>query len=66
VTWVRLIAGVVLMLLGLVWVGQGINLLHGSVMSGQWVWAIIGTVLVVVGAWLLWSTLIGRRATTRT
>jgi hypothetical protein len=55
VSWIRGIAGVVCVLLGLLWMGQGLNLLPGSFMSGQRQWAIIGLVLVVVGAWLVWS-----------
>jgi hypothetical protein len=47
-------------LIGLVWVGQGTNILPGSFMSGQRQWAIIGLVLLIVGGWLLWS-LIRRR-----
>jgi hypothetical protein len=61
VSWIKGIAGVVCVLLGLLWIGQGTNLLPGSFMSGQRQWAIIGLVLVVVGAWLLW-TLVRRRA----
>ena len=59
--WLRGIVGVVCVLLGLVWIGQGTNILPGSFMSGQSMWAIIGLVLLVVGAWLLWSL---RRART--
>ena len=54
-SWLKIIGGVVLVLLGLVWIGQGINLLPGSFMSGQAMWAIIGVVVAVAGAWLLWS-----------
>ena len=54
-TWVRLILGVLLGLLGLVWVGQGLNLLKGSVMTGQMQWAVIGVVLILLAAWLLWG-----------
>jgi len=59
-TWVKGVVGVVCLLIGLVWIGQGIGLLPGSVMSGQLMWAIIGLVLVVVGGWLLWSVVQGR------
>ena len=45
--WVKGIAGGVCILLGLLWLGQGINLLPGSMMSGQPQWAIIGLVLVL-------------------
>ena len=54
-SWVRLIGGIVLVLLGLVWIGQGLNVLPGSFMSGQAMWAIIGLLVAAVGAWLVWS-----------
>jgi hypothetical protein len=54
-TWLRVIGGTVLVLLGLLWLGQGLNLLGGSAMSGQAMWAIIGVVVALIGAWLLWS-----------
>jgi glucose dehydrogenase len=60
--WIKGIAGVVCVLIGLVWIGQGINLLPGSFMSGQSMWAIIGLVVLVIGAWLLWSVARQRRA----
>lgn len=43
------IVGIVLILLGGLWIGQGSNLIGGSVMSGhsQWLW--IGIVVVIVG-----------------
>jgi hypothetical protein len=54
-TWVRGISGVVCVLIGLGWIGQGIGLLPGSLMSGQIQWAVIGAVLLVLGVWLLWG-----------
>ncbi len=61
--WLKGIIGLVLVLLGLIWIGQGTMLLPGSMMSGQIQWAIIGLVLVVVGGWLLWSAFRGSGAT---
>lgn len=55
--WIKGVIGVVLALIGLIWIGQGTMVLPGSAMSGHSVWAIIGVVLVVVAAWLLWSAL---------
>ncbi|HEV7664934.1 MAG TPA: hypothetical protein VGQ62_15495 [Chloroflexota bacterium] len=55
-TWLKTGGGIVLVLLGLLWVGQGLNLLPGSVMSGQTTWVIIGAVVALVGAWLVWTT----------
>jgi hypothetical protein len=47
--------GVLCLLLGCVWVLQGINILPGSFMTGQTKWAIYGGVLVIVGIGLLIS-----------
>jgi hypothetical protein len=50
----RLIAGVLLLLVGLVWVGQGLGLLRGSsFMVDDTRWALAGAVAVVIGAVLL-------------
>jgi hypothetical protein len=56
------IVGVVCVLLGLLWIGQGTNVLPGSFMSGQAQWAILGLVVLLVGGWLLWSLVRGRGA----
>src|SRR5437660_413458 len=48
-TWVKGIVGVVLVLIGLVWIGQGTGLLPGSFMTGQRQWAVIGLVLLIAG-----------------
>ena len=49
-----LIAGVLLVLVGLVWIGQGLGLLRGSsFMVDDTRWAIAGGVAVVVGTVLL-------------
>ncbi len=57
----RLVAAVLMLLVGFVWIGQGTGLIGGSAMSGQPIWAAIGAVLVVVAAGLGWS---GRRRST--
>jgi len=49
------IAGVLCLLLGCVWILQGINILPGSFMTGQTKWAIYGGLLAVVGIGLLIS-----------
>jgi protein-S-isoprenylcysteine O-methyltransferase Ste14 len=51
--WARGIAGVVLCVVGFVWIAQGTDALGGSGMSGQTQWAVIGGVLVSVGLALL-------------
>ena len=54
--WIRIAIGVVCVLVGGVWVGQGVGWIHGSFMTGEAVWAVIGAVLVVVGARLIAGT----------
>lgn len=47
---------VVLLLLGCVWILQGINVLPGSFMSGKTQWAVRGGILVFAGiAGLVWT-----------
>jgi len=48
------VIGVLLILPGIVWFLQGVNVLPGSFMTGQTQWAINGGILIVVGAGLLW------------
>ena len=50
------IVGVIAVLLGALWVGQGLNLLPGSAMSGVRTWFWVGAALVLVGLGLLFST----------
>jgi type IV secretory pathway TrbD component len=45
--------GVVALLVGLLWVGQGLGLIGGSVMSGARQWFYIGLVVALVGVVLL-------------
>ncbi len=52
----RLIIGIVLVLIGGVWFFQGIDVLQGSFMTGQALWAVIGAIAVFFGASLLIST----------
>jgi hypothetical protein len=49
----RIIIGIVLVLIGVVWCLQGLNILLGSVMSGHIRWVILGGAEVVVGVVLL-------------
>ncbi|WP_420225392.1 hypothetical protein [Pigmentiphaga litoralis] len=46
---VLVVAGVVLMALGLIWFLQGINVLPGSFMTGQMQWAVYGAIAFVAG-----------------
>jgi aryl-alcohol dehydrogenase-like predicted oxidoreductase len=49
----RIVVGVLLCLVGGVWLGQGLGLIHGSFMTGEAQWAVIGGVLIALGAGLL-------------
>jgi glucose dehydrogenase len=46
----RLIIAIVLALIGLFWLGQGLNVIKGSAMSGTSFWAIVGIVLIALAA----------------
>ncbi len=48
------IVGVLVALVGCVWVLQGIGVLPGSFMTGQTKWAINGAIAFVVGLVILW------------
>jgi hypothetical protein len=50
---VRRVIGGLLFLTGLVWIGQGADLLKGSTMTGSTFWAVMGAVCAVAGVVLL-------------
>ena len=52
------VLGVILVLVGLVWIGQGLSLIPGSFMTGDRMWFYTGLVMVVVGAVLI---ILGKR-----
>ncbi len=47
------VVAVLLILAGFVWFLQGINILGGSVMSGQTQWVVIGGIVGLIGIGLL-------------
>ena len=47
---------VLCLLAGLTFTGQGVGLIPGSFMTGRIEWAVIGSVLMAVGALGLWWT----------
>jgi uncharacterized membrane protein SirB2 len=55
------VIGIVLILLGGLWIGQGSNLIGGSVMSGHSQWLYVGIVMVIVGVVALGWTYLRRR-----
>ena len=53
-----IIVGIILVLIGLLWVLQGSNLIGGSLMSGQSLWLWVGLAVGAVGlVVLIWSWL---------
>ncbi|MDQ3704666.1 MAG: hypothetical protein M3437_05470 [Chloroflexota bacterium] len=51
--------GILLVLAGIVWLLQGLNVLPGSFMTGQPFWALVGVVCLVLGSGLLYWGLRG-------
>lgn len=67
--WARGIArgiiGLVLVLVGAVWLLQGVNVLHGYGMSGHGQYALLGAVTIAIGAALVaWAARARRRGAT--
>lgn len=59
----RTILAIILVAIGLVWIGQGTGLLKGTgFMVGDTRWALIGAVCVVAGVGLAWLEIRRRRA----
>jgi hypothetical protein len=53
VTILRRILGAALVLTGAVWIGQGLDLIKGSSMTGSTFWAVVGGICFVAGLGLL-------------
>ena len=53
---VKNIVGVVMTLLGLLWILQGTGVIAAGVMGGQMLWAVIGLVVGAIGVGLLVMT----------
>jgi hypothetical protein len=47
--WVWLIVGILLVLMGAVWTLQGLDIMGGSGMSGNKMWAVIGPIVAIAG-----------------
>ncbi|MEC7845948.1 MAG: hypothetical protein VYA70_00955 [Gemmatimonadota bacterium] len=54
-----LLAGVLLDLTGVVWILQGFNVLPGSFMTGQMMWAYIGIAVSMIGSVMIWIAVRG-------
>lgn len=53
----QIVVASLLLLTGVVWILQGVNILPGSFMTGQMKWAYAGIVTGLVGAGLMWVAL---------
>jgi hypothetical protein len=49
----RRVVGALLSLTGLVWIGQGTDLIQGSSMTGSTFWAVMGALCLACGLFLL-------------
>ena len=47
------VIGILCVLIGAVWILQGINVLPGSFMTGQTQWAVYGSIAAILGIGLL-------------
>ena len=57
----RRIIGIVLVAIGGVWIAQGSGVLHGSFMTGEGLWTVIGVIAALFGIALLIGTVRDRR-----
>lgn len=54
--WSRRVVGFLLCVVGVVWIAQGTNLLHGSTMSGHEGYTALGALVLLAGiAVLVWT-----------
>ena len=60
--WMRYAIGILFVAVGAVWIGQGAGWIHGSFMTGEAVWLVIGVAVAAVGIWLLAGTMRRRDA----
>ncbi|MEK6588542.1 MAG: hypothetical protein AABY97_06845 [Chloroflexota bacterium] len=51
--WPTRIFGILLILVGVVWFLQGINVLPGSFMTGQPEWTVAGALAFLAGLWIM-------------
>jgi hypothetical protein len=54
--------GVLLVFVGLVWTFQGLGVVKGSAMTGVTLWAVVGPIVALLGAVLVFGALRARRS----
>jgi len=59
------VVGALLVIFGALFTLQGLNVIHGSGMSGQTFWAVAGPVMVLIGLVLIGRVLVGAAARRR-
>ena len=52
-----LVIGALLFLAGILWILQGLDVIGGSGMSGHAIWAVIGPIVAIIGAFLFVRTI---------
>jgi hypothetical protein len=50
---VRWIVAAVLFVVGAVWILQGVDVLGGSFMTGNGIWAVFGAIMIIIGVVLV-------------
>ncbi|MHB1446094.1 MAG: hypothetical protein ACYCTI_08590 [Acidimicrobiales bacterium] len=64
--WILKIVGVLALLVGAVWFGQGAGWIHGSFMTGRRLYLVLGLLVTLIGLSLVVASLaLGRRRSTR-
>jgi hypothetical protein len=62
----KAIPGALMVLVGFIWFLQGIGVLHGSPMTGEALWAIVGPILALAGAaMIVWGLRVRSHGATR-
>jgi len=61
-SWLYIVLGILLVLVGGVWTLQGLDVMGGSAMSGVTLWAVVGPIVLIVGLLVLWRGLRRRGA----
>jgi hypothetical protein len=51
----RLVVAGLFVVVGSIWVGQGLGLIPGSFMTGDRFWAVAGVAAIAIGAFIAWD-----------
>lgn len=53
VGWTRYLIAALMLLLGGIWVGQGLGVIRGSFMTGSPFWGTVGVLVIAGAVWLV-------------